>query len=92
VSIDNSPPSPASTGRSWSSAYAISHSRVNPNSRTGAITSNVPSRHTASNRNWSFPFPVQPCANAVASTSSATSTIAAAITGRANAVPSGYPW
>ena len=45
----------------------------------------------ASNLNWSFPFPVQPCAIAVAPSFSATSISFRAINGLAKAVLNGYP-
>ena len=45
----------------------------------------------ASNLNWSFPLPVQPCAIVAAPSFSAISTIFFAINGLANAVLRGYP-
>ena len=45
----------------------------------------------ASNLNWSFPFPVHPCAIAVAPSFSAISMIFCAIKGLARAVLKGYP-
>src|ERR1700693_4290230 len=73
-------------------AYSISSSRFMPHSRTGATTSRSGARAAVvtSNRTWSLPLPVQPCAMAVAPSRRATSTIIAAISGRPSAVASGY--
>ena len=53
-----------SIGRLRSSANAIALSRVMPESRTGAITerSGASAPTPTSNRTWSLPLPVQPCA------------------------------
>src|SRR5260370_4548425 len=63
-----------------------------PHSRTGATTwrSGARAAVATSKRTWSLPLPVQPCATAWAPSRRATSTIIAAISGRPNAVASGY--
>ena len=57
-----------SIGRPFSSANAIALSRVMPESRTGASTLSSGARAAmpTSNRTWSLPLPVQPCATIVA--------------------------
>ena len=57
-----------SIGRPFSSANAIALSRVMPESRTGASTlrSGASAPMPTSNRTWSLPLPVQPCATVVA--------------------------
>ena len=57
-----------SIGRSWSSAYWIAFSRVHAKSRTGAMhrSSGASAWMPTSNRTWSLPLPVQPCATVVA--------------------------
>ena len=82
----------ASTGIPRASAYAISSSRDQMRSRSGAITRTPGKRalNASSNRSWSLPFPVQPCTVASAPTSSATPATASAITGRESAETSGY--
>ena len=56
-----------SIGRSWSSAYWMAFSRVHAKSRTGAMhrSSGASAWMPTSNRTWSLPLPVQPCATVV---------------------------
>src|SRR5438094_894407 len=73
-------------------AYSISSSRFMPHSLTGATTSRsgASAAVATSNRTWSLPLPVQPCAMAVAPSRRATCTSIAAMRGRPSAVASGY--
>ena len=82
----------ASTSMPWSAAYCSSWVRVHFHSRTGAMILRSGPRvwNVTSNRTWSFPLPVQPCATATASCSRATLTINCAIKGRPRAVARGY--
>ena len=63
-----------SIGRPLSAAKAMALSLVMPESLTGASTVSPGCRLASptSNRTWSLPFPVQPCATRVAPFSAAT--------------------
>ncbi len=76
---------------SRSFAYAISSSRVMPHSRAGATTliAGASAAALTSNRTWSFPLPVQPCAMPDAPSSSAMRTRCFAMSGLPSAVASG---
>ncbi len=82
----------ASTSMPWSAAYCNSCVRVHFHSRTGAMIfrSGASVWNVTSNRTWSFPLPVHPCATATAPCSRATRTISCAISGRPSAVARGY--
>ncbi len=81
-----------SIGRRFSSANAIALSLVMPESRTGASTFRPGSRVVSptSNRTWSLPLPVQPCATIEAPYSRATRARWVTISGRDSADTSGY--
>ncbi len=80
-----------SIGRLFSSAKAIALSRDIPESRTGASTFRCGARAPmpTSNRTWSLPFPVQPCATVSAPWYIAAATRCLTITGRDSAETSG---
>jgi hypothetical protein len=80
-----------SIGRSWSSAYWIAFSRVHAKSRTGAMhrSSGASAWMPTSNRTWSLPLPVQPCATVVAPYCVAAATRCLTISGRDSAETSG---
>ncbi len=61
-------------------------------SRIGAITSRsgASTPNETSNRTWSFPLPVQPCATTLAPTSRATATTSSTMHGRARPDTIGY--
>ena len=82
----------ASTSMPCLAAYSSSWVRVHFHSRTGAMifSSGASVWNVTSNRTWSFPLPVQPCATATAPCSRATRTMSCAISGRPSAVASGY--
>ncbi len=75
-----------------SSASARAFSRAMPASRIGAtiVRSGASTENDTSNRTWSLPLPVHPCASVPASTSRATRTISSAMHGRASADTIGY--
>ena len=73
-------------------ANSMALSRVMPESRTGAFTLSSGARAASptSNRTWSLPLPVQPCATTVAPFSAATRARWVTISGRDSAETSGY--
>src|SRR4051812_5580857 len=79
-------------GMSKRAAYSMESRREKPHMRTGANTSRSGAsvRSATSNRTWSFPLPVQPCATASAPNSRAAATRWRAITGRDSDDTSGY--
>ena len=80
-----------SIGRSWSSAYWMAFSRVHAKSRTGARhrSSGASAWMPTSNRTWSLPLPVQPCATVAAPNRFAAATRCLTISGRESAETSG---
>ncbi len=81
----------ARTGMSWAAAYAIESSRVNPQLRTGAMSSRSGANAMAdtSKRTWSLPLPVQPWATPSAPYRRASSTWCLTMSGRLSAETSG---
>ena len=81
-----------SIGSPLAVANSIALSLVIPESRTGANTLSSGARLASptSNRTWSLPLPVQPCATTVAPFSWATRARCVTISGRDSAETSGY--
>jgi hypothetical protein len=76
-----------SIGSERFSAYSIAFSRVHAKSRTGASTfrSGASAPTPTSNRTWSLPLPVQPCATVDAPCWRAAATRCLTISGRDSA-------